>query len=407
MLTTCLLQLFLLIERQVFDFLGFLWIPILANFFAVIFTIFGFFGAFQFRPKYLLSYALWNLFWLGWNVFLICLYLDVGVLRHKESKVLKLDPDSGSWWENGPGCKGVLNTTAPIPMWENVTNCLVDYRHVEIFQAGMQCLLSFIGALLGFYLSKVFLQQDDTSSRKVFPKRQSLYSIEFSPQLEGRNADPDHLEYDEQLPATISPKPMTPRRVKRRSVMTRGSSTRQSSGSRRHHHHSSSARSSTRSSRRAIQNPVTRLLEQQQNQRSRGQAYDSSATSASPTEPLPGYYSSNNLIHPTWQNNGHTNPTYQQSSIQSLNDADDLDELYNNRPASARSSYSNFHGTRVISHGGGSNHYANQATPQVPQKRSNNLHRHSMRSMVFLNSGPPAYTFQGHNHVSPDSETTI
>lgn len=43
------------IQRQVFDFLGFLWIPILVNFFEIIFVIFGFFGAFQYRPKYIIA----------------------------------------------------------------------------------------------------------------------------------------------------------------------------------------------------------------------------------------------------------------------------------------------------------------------------------------------------------------
>lgn len=44
-----------IIERQVFDFLGYMWAPILANFVHMIFIIFGFFGAYQFRAKYLIS----------------------------------------------------------------------------------------------------------------------------------------------------------------------------------------------------------------------------------------------------------------------------------------------------------------------------------------------------------------
>lgn len=232
-------------------------------------------------------------------------------------------------------------------------------------------------------------------------KRTSLYSIEFSTQMDTRGGESDSPDYThDHLPAPISPKPMTPRRVKRRSVMQRGSSGRQSTSSRRQ----SSARSSTRSSRRAIQNPVTRLLEQQQ----KIQHYDSPA-SPSPIENLPNYYSNvsnNNLIalQSSWQNNGHTNPTYQQSSTQSLNENEDFDDLYNNRPASVRSSYSNFHGTRAINYA--SQHYHSNATPQVPQKRNTNPNRHSMRSMAFLNNGPPAYSSQGHSSAV-DSETTI
>ncbi|KAF5281216.1 hypothetical protein FQR65_LT14831 [Abscondita terminalis] len=375
-LTVCLLQLISVIERQVFDFFGFLWIPILINFFEIIFVIFGFFGAFQYRIKYLIWYVLSNVVWLIWNIFLICLYLDIGGLEHKENKILKLDPDSGSWWENGPGCKGVLNTTAPVPTWENVTNCLVDYRHVEVFQAGLQCVLT---------------------KSQVNAKRRSLYSIEFSQQLEQQQHE-DNSEYDnEQISVSISPKPMTPRRVKRRSVMTRGSSSKQSS--KRYSH----SRSSTRSSRRIVQNPVTQLLEQQQ----RIQA-NTDPTGQSLIEPSPSYCNTfganNNMLHQNWQSNGHSNPTYQQSSMQSLNEADDVDELYNNRPASVRSSYSNFHGTRAMSHRT-SQHYNNHATPQVPQKKLVNFNKQNIRNNVFLNSGPPAYSSQGQPVI--DSETTI
>ncbi|KAJ8969994.1 hypothetical protein NQ314_001422 [Rhamnusium bicolor] len=182
----------------------------------------------------------------------------------------------------------------------------------------------------------------------------SLYSIEFSSQLENRHGDSDN-DFDH-LPPPVSPKPMTPRRVKRRSVMTRGSSGRHSTSSRRH----SQSRSSTRSSRRMAQNP-------------------------------------------NWQINGHANPTYQQSSQQSLNETEDLDDLYNNRPASVRSSYSNFHGTRALNYSP-PKHYHSHATPQVPQKR-NNPNRNSMRSMAFLNNGPPAYTSQG--QIPVDSETPM
>lgn len=71
-----------------------------------------------------------------------------------------------------------------------------------------------------------------------------------------------------------------------------------------------------------------------------------------------------------WQ--GQSNPTFQQTSTQSLN-GEDLEELYGNRPASARSSYSNYHGVR--------------ATPQVPQRTD--IVRQSQRQFVL--SGPPAY----------------
>lgn len=43
------------VERQVFDFLGFMWAPILANFLNILFIIFGFFGTFQSVAVYIYS----------------------------------------------------------------------------------------------------------------------------------------------------------------------------------------------------------------------------------------------------------------------------------------------------------------------------------------------------------------
>ena len=117
-----------------------------------------------------------------------------------------------------------------------------------------------------------------------------------------------------------------------------------------------------------------------------------------------------NTSTPAWKKStGHTNPLYQQNSVQSLNDDDEEDDVYNNRPSSARSSYSNYHGARSIScyvGAGGSPAYymPGQATAQVPVQ---NTHRQSYSknrpTSAFLSSGPPAYQVQG----VVDSETVI
>lgn len=219
----------------------------------------------------------------------------------------------------------------------------------------------------------------------------SLYSIEFNPQMTRPEDDSDSPVQD--VVPQISPKPMTPRKVKRRSVMQRDSTNRHSTMSRH-----SQSRSSTRTFRRAPQNPVTKIMDQQQKKNAISLA----------VEQLPNLYSNisnENLVSiaTNYRNNqnGHANPTYQQSSTQSLNEQDDFDEFYNNRPASVRSSYSNFHGAREIHY---NRHYCiNQATPQVPQKRVSNPHRQSLRTTAFLNSGPPAYQDSKFN----DFETTI
>lgn len=106
--------------------------------------------------------------------------------------------------------------------------------------------------------------------RRADKKRNSLYTIEIGPAVDAIRGHSDDL-LDPDRADSLSPKPMTPRRVKRRSVMTRGTTGRSSGKSRRSERgerssHTNTNRSSTRSSRRKIhQNPVTKLMDQQNN----------------------------------------------------------------------------------------------------------------------------------------------
>ncbi|XP_050327136.1 sodium/potassium-transporting ATPase subunit beta-1-interacting protein isoform X2 [Bactrocera neohumeralis] len=614
MLSTCLLQMITIIERQVFDFLGYMWAPILVNFFHIIFIILGFYGAYHFRIKYIITYLIWSFIWIGWNAFLICFYLNVGILD-RDSDLLNLGTGSVSWFEvNGYGCKPTypVNITSDDPFRpirpERVDDCLLDYTIVEIVQSGVQCALALLGILGAILISYIFLDEDDRLRHvnKKSKHRQSLYSIEFGPSIDTIRSRADTiLDYDDHLHGRddggeLSPKPMTPRRVKRRSVMARGTNSRQSTTSRRSHHgrgergeggtHGSSSsgggthpRNSTRSSRRKYQqNPVTKLLDQQQlqlqqqqqqqhlhhhhphgghhgqpkqqlgsfqhkeipapltasnlqtlNQEIINNTSGSTVVSAAAADaggtlnnillsggsltktnnnhyhsfrknipPDPIYYNTNaqtGLYQQTWQSNsqspivgdeppptptltptlaGHFNPTYQHSTT-NLNDVEHVDELYNNRPPSVRSSYSNFHGTRPLSsylsnsaatenvfagltgatqsptagtqqaqqqqqqsqhlptlpplpphvapatpplyqtnplhqhpHVAGQQHIPPLPSPNFPSTPPQNIpfgkrtaSRESIRSMAFLNSGPPAYNLN--YHTPPDSETTM
>jgi hypothetical protein len=109
-----------------------------------------------------------------------------------------------------------------------------------------------------------------------------------------------------------------------------------------------------------------------------------------------------------------------------------MNEYYQNeRPPSARSSYSNFHGTRPLSYNANAlsnnkikestkdnlfagfsyshssrphslyHQSSSQAIPQVPMKKGTG----SRESLRFLNAAPPAY--HQYNHTPPDSETTM
>uniref|UniRef100_A0A1B6C6P1 Sodium/potassium-transporting ATPase subunit beta-1-interacting protein n=1 Tax=Clastoptera arizonana TaxID=38151 RepID=A0A1B6C6P1_9HEMI len=171
LLSTCVIQLIVTVWRQVFDFLGYMWGPILANFFQIIFVIFGFFGVCQYRAKYTIAYSVWCFFWCCWNIFVICFYLDVGILD-KESSLLNLGTGSVSWWEsNGPGCKPVfhvnLTTIETVPPWlpprpNSVTDCVILYHHLEALQASIHVALSILGLIFGISICKSLLEEDDS-----------------------------------------------------------------------------------------------------------------------------------------------------------------------------------------------------------------------------------------------------
>ncbi|KAJ9586862.1 hypothetical protein L9F63_019544 [Diploptera punctata] len=422
------------LERQVFDFLGFMWAPILANFFNIIFVIFGCFGAFQCRRTYIVTYALWVVLWLGWNVFVICFYLNVGVLD-RDSDILNLGTGSVSWWEvNGSGCKPSYPTNLTIaedpdpfrPLRpEHVTGCFLDYQYVEVVHA-YYGLFQVAGGLGSVSLNHKIVDDDDDLSIKFRSKRNgssgnrtSLYSIQINPRESNRG---ESMEYDDNIEShlsapQLSPRPMTPRRVKRRSVISRGTTATSSlphchdkRSSLRYNNARSSLRSSNRRTKLQHQNPVTRLIEQQQ-QSLADSSTSNDSTRLSMFNPSSTSSQANLLLNtgtPAWKKStGHTNPMYQQNSVQSLNDDDEEDDVYNNRPSSARSSYSNYHGARSISCYGGagrSGYYIpGQATGQVPVQ---NTHRQSFKNRptsAFLSSGPPAYHVQG----IVDSETVI
>ncbi|XP_063219548.1 sodium/potassium-transporting ATPase subunit beta-1-interacting protein isoform X2 [Bacillus rossius redtenbacheri] len=384
LLSICVLQLILTLERQVFDFLGYMWAPILANFFNIIFVIFGFFGGFQYKQKYIIMYMVWCVIWVAWNIFIICFYLRVGIFD-KDSDVLNLGTGSASWWEvNGAGCRPVYSTnltlTEPYPFRpirpEQVTGCVLEYQYIETLHAAVQCFFAVLGGIGGATLCCVFNVENEPCRTPG-----------------GR---------------PLSPRPMTPRRVKRRSVISRGSTSRSS----QHEKHGSvrynntlhgSNRASYRRPKILHQNPVTRIIEQQQHN------LDSSNT-FSELNQLPFPVSSQSSLVPSssphWKKPlSHTNPLHQQNCTHSLSN----DDIYNNRPSSARSSYSNYHGTRPIScfvePGGASAYYiGSQATPQVFVANTHRRSSHRTPSTTaFLNSGPPPYD----SSANFNSETAI
>uniref|UniRef100_T1GN97 Sodium/potassium-transporting ATPase subunit beta-1-interacting protein n=1 Tax=Megaselia scalaris TaxID=36166 RepID=T1GN97_MEGSC len=284
-------------------------------------------------------YIIWCLIWIGWNSFLICFYLNIGVLNNESSDILNFGTGSYSWFvAYGPGCQPAdsnNNTNGdPSSLYRpEVEHCILDYEIVEIIHS---------------------VKHVNNKSKH----RQSLYSIEFGPSIDSlRSCRSDTiLDYDDNIldDRQLSPKPMTPRRVKRRSVMTRGTNNRQSTTSRRSQSNTNTNRNSTRSSRRKYynQNPVTKLMEQQIQIQQKSQkklasfrntnntttlttsnllSFNSDMANLPPPPPLlekksstynsfpqniapdPIYYNMGHMTIPS-ASGGHYNPTYQHST---------------------------------------------------------------------------------------------
>lgn len=174
LITLCVIQLVATIERQVFDFLGYMWAPIIGNFLQIIFVFFGFFATLHYRPKLLVVYSVWSIIWIGWNIFIICFYLEVGILT-RDMPILNLGTGNKSWWlDHGIGCEIANQTSSSgtshnaliqrdVPSEEEVTGCIIQYYYVEVIHAGIQVLFSVIGFCVSCYVVFVFTEEDDSS----------------------------------------------------------------------------------------------------------------------------------------------------------------------------------------------------------------------------------------------------
>ncbi|KAL4218050.1 Sodium potassium-transporting ATPase subunit beta-1-interacting protein 1 [Mactra antiquata] len=212
------LQLLGTIEKQVFDFLGYMWAPIIGNFFQIICTILGIFGTYQYRPKFIAVYSTWSLIWLGWNIFVICLYLEVGVLnRDREMYILSIGTKSKSWWlEHGIGCKIVNDSwveTAPsnsgrkIPPEEFVEGCILAYYYVEVIHAGVQCLLALTGFVFSLMAIYIYSEEQEPSATNAndeleFVKMNTLTGQQESQPIHNASSNPAY-ETDVQSTHTV------------------------------------------------------------------------------------------------------------------------------------------------------------------------------------------------------------
>ncbi|XP_003904555.1 sodium/potassium-transporting ATPase subunit beta-1-interacting protein 4 isoform X3 [Papio anubis] len=172
LIVLCTFQLVTALERQVFDFLGYQWVPILANFAHIVVIILGLFGTIQYRPRYVVMYTVWAAIWVTWNIFIICFYLEVGGLS-QDSELLTFSlSQHRSWWhEHWPGC---LHEEVPaaglgVPHGQALVSgaiCALEPSSVEALHSGLQILIALLGFVCGCYVVSVFTEEEDSCLRK-------------------------------------------------------------------------------------------------------------------------------------------------------------------------------------------------------------------------------------------------
>jgi len=404
LLVFMILQLISTIERQIFDFLGYMWVPILGNFFNIIFVIFGLFGLYQYNYKYMIAYSVWTFIWILFNIFVVCLYLEVGDLK-EDSGILNFGTGAYSWWlANGPGCHQTLNTNFTENPYARpqVTDCKISYKHIEVTHAHIQIVLSAIAFILSIFTIHYYITVIQKQREKQDAK--AMYSIEYSPQVND-SSNQNTLEQEMDIyrgAASGDPKGahMTPRRVKRRSYR---SSTRTRSNNksldRSNRQSGRNARASSRSKAQSI-NPVTRLIDADQNRADSSTSNDAERYG----QVNPGYQgeaSRPNSVYnmsDKYENSSHA-PTdnyeslsqaptenYENISTLPLGPPTDIEA---SRPQSALTSYSNFHGQRKQPQGNGNRPGQNPGVINLTQESLINHENNINSSYDDLPPPPP------------------
>lgn len=146
--------LLLTITRQVFDFMGQIWLQILINFFTIIIVIVALFGLKQPRISYIVTFTLWALLNTVWNILVACIHTKQRDLGFLNEEFLSFNTGAKSWWySNHPGCLpyNLTNSMQPsvsIIKPTFINSCKLDYHLIESSQAMLHAVVSFIALLV-------------------------------------------------------------------------------------------------------------------------------------------------------------------------------------------------------------------------------------------------------------------
>ncbi|XP_077942295.1 sodium/potassium-transporting ATPase subunit beta-1-interacting protein 3 [Gasterosteus aculeatus] len=166
------------------------------HFFYMVMVILGRFGVIQYRSRYVFMYLLWTLLWVGWNVFVSCLYLDLGGLsKISHISVIIRDPHSvrsqiqftitsslpvvslqhidvsslgvsshcsgGRTPVRGTRARAFPEQNQQNPQLTTVLSWL-EYQYIEILHRIVQLLVSLPGFVYAFYIVSTFSEEEDS-----------------------------------------------------------------------------------------------------------------------------------------------------------------------------------------------------------------------------------------------------
>jgi len=152
------LQLILTIVRIVFDILGLQYVSICADICQVLGLIIGSFGSWRFKRPLLTVYCIWTLLWITWSSYLVCFYLEVGVLSLEEhSWTVNLFESTDSWFKTHPfGCATNINSDDVF--------CWSYFQHLEACLAAVNLILAIFGLVFSIGTIKEITNSKDNSS---------------------------------------------------------------------------------------------------------------------------------------------------------------------------------------------------------------------------------------------------
>ncbi|CAK8683478.1 unnamed protein product [Clavelina lepadiformis] len=140
----CIAQLITVAVRQTFDFLGLQWTAIMANFCQIIGVVIALYASYRDKSRLLAVYSTWTLVWMGWNIFVVFIYLGVGGLK-LEDNLMTLNlglSDSYTWFKKqGFNCMSTTDVAVTSTVQPDEF-CILDYHYIEVFQSSLQLFLA-------------------------------------------------------------------------------------------------------------------------------------------------------------------------------------------------------------------------------------------------------------------------